>query len=89
MQQTINRTGKESVISMEEYLRRKNVIRGKELEDANSGDEIHRREKSEKKSGRSEKSKCCKMGSNDGTCSYVVCIMYHLYPAFCWIKDIG
>ena len=34
MQQTINRTGKESVISMEEYLRRKNVIRGKELEDA-------------------------------------------------------
>ncbi|MCI9440537.1 MAG: hypothetical protein HFH15_04750 [Ruminococcus sp.] len=63
MQQTINRTGKESVISMEEYLRRKNVIRGKELEDANSGDEIHRREKSEKKAEDPKKVNAVKWGA--------------------------
>lgn len=55
MQQTIDRTGEGSMISMEEYLRRKNVIRGKEFEDANSKEDLHSKEKNQKKTEDSKK----------------------------------
>lgn len=63
MQQTIDRKGEESMISMEEYLRRRNVIRGKEFEDADSGKEIHSRDKNEKKAEDTKKVNNLKWGA--------------------------
>lgn len=63
MQQTIDRNRGESMISMEEYLRRKNVIRGKEFEDTDSGDDIHSQEKNEKKAEESKKINAVKWGA--------------------------
>ena len=51
MQQTIDRKGEKSMISAEEYLRRRNVIRGKESEDMPGGEEVHSREQKERKGG--------------------------------------
>lgn len=62
MQQTIDRTGEESMISMEEYLRRKNMIRGNEFEDTESVDDIHSKEKNEKKAEESKKINALKWG---------------------------
>lgn len=63
MQRIIDRKGEETMITMEEYLRRRNVIRGKEYEDADSGEDIHSKEKNEKRTEDSKKVNTVKWGA--------------------------
>ncbi len=63
MQQIIDRKGEESMISMEEYLRRRNVIRGKEFEETDSTRDIHSRDKNEKKAEDTKKVNNLKWGA--------------------------
>lgn len=63
MQQTIDRKGEKSMISAEEYLRRRNVIRGKESEDMPGGEEVHSREQKERKGGETKKVNTLKWGA--------------------------
>lgn len=63
MQQSIDRKGEESMISTEEYLRRRNVIRGKEFEDTDSREDIHSRDKKEKKREDTKKVNTAKWGA--------------------------
>ncbi len=49
MQQTMNGKEKDTVITMEEYLRKKNVIKGKEQEAEERTGDLHSRGKKEKK----------------------------------------
>lgn len=49
MRQRLNRKEEDFMITMEEYLRKKNVIKGKEPEAEDTGQDIHSRGKKEKK----------------------------------------
>lgn len=49
MQQIMNRREADAMITMEEYLRKKNVIKGKEPEAEERGRDLHSRGKKEKK----------------------------------------
>ena len=49
MQQIINRKEADAMITMEEYLRKKNVIKGKEPEAEERGRDLHSRGKKENK----------------------------------------
>lgn len=49
MQQTMNGKEADTVITMEEYLRKKNVIKGKESEAEERTGDLHSRGKKEKK----------------------------------------
>ncbi len=50
MQRKMNRKEEDAMITMEEYLRKKNVIKGKEPESEEPGKDLHSRSKKEKKS---------------------------------------
>lgn len=49
MQQTMNRNLEDTMITMEEYLRRRNVIKGKELQGKDPGKDLHSRDRKEPK----------------------------------------
>ncbi len=47
MQQTMNKNLEDTMITMEEYLRKRNVIKGKEVQEKEQGKDLHSREKNE------------------------------------------
>ncbi|MCI9328549.1 hypothetical protein [Schaedlerella sp.] len=49
MQQKMNRKSEDTMISMEEYLRKRNVIKGREPEEQERGKDLHSRGRKEPK----------------------------------------